>query len=128
MGDHQLVPHPLRHHLIEKILISNPGGRIVGVTENEQAEAIPGTAGEGLQIGTPTVGLAEGEGLNVGVGQDQASPVGGVAGIQQQGCISGIQHGKRQVRRSLLRTDEQLNLAIRINGHAETAVAPCGDG
>ena len=60
MGDHQLVPHPLRHHLIEKILISDTGSRIVGVTENEQTEPVPGTGGKGLQIGTPIVRLAQG--------------------------------------------------------------------
>ena len=95
---------------------------------HEQAEAIPGTGGKGLQIGTPIVGLAQGKGLNVGVSQHQASTVGGVAGIQHQSCISGIQHRKRQVCRPLLRTDEQLNLTVRINGDIETTAAPLGHG
>ena len=52
--------------------------------------------------------------------------MGGVAGVEQQGPITRVEHRQGQVGRSLLGTHQQQHLRLRIHLHPKATLGPIG--
>ena len=128
MGDHQLMAMTDGHDPIKILLGSHLCRGVMGVAEHEQFELIPKRRRDGGHIWAPILISGERQGTESGTRQMQATAVGWVAGIQMQCGIPWVQHGKRQMGRAFLRSNQQLNFTIRIHRNVEALPAPICDG
>ena len=126
VSQHQAMAHRPRGGFIEPGLLTRGGGGVVGVAEHHQLQVVPLLRAEGIKIRSPARFGIERQQHRLSGSQVQTTQVGGVAGVEQQGPITRVEHGQGQVGRALLGTDQQQHLRLRIHLHPKAPLGPVG--
>ena len=112
------------HRLIQQLLVSHPGGWVVGVTEDEQLQLIPELRADSVEIRQPVLLLRQRQAADRGPCQHKPTAMGWIRGIEEERRVPRVKNGKREMGCSLLGADQQLNLTLGVDLHAESALTP----
>ena len=124
MGQHKIVTITAVHRRIQPGLFASAGGGIMREAQHHQAQSVPLSQRERIEIGSPLPLSTQRQGLNGSIRQFEAAPMGGVRGVEDQRRIPWIEHGKRQMGRPLLGANQQQHLTVSINRHTKALLAP----
>ena len=112
------------HPLIKPCLLTHLGRGVMGKTHHHQAQLIPNAVSKLVVARSPMVFSPQRKSFNPRIGQQQPTAVRGIARIQDQAALTGIEHRKRQMGRPLLGPHQEQHFFIRVNPDAKPLITP----
>ena len=126
VGQHGITALGDGHGLLQPLLRTGGGGGVVGITQHQQAQLPLLLIAELLKSWAPTLIRKQRQTHQLTGGQRHPTGMAGVAGIQHQSRITGIEHRQRQMGGALLGAHQQQNFPLRIHAHTKALLHPGG--
>ena len=126
MRQYEIMAMAVLHCFIEPCLFPCTGGWVVGEPQNHQAQLPPLLGRQTGKVGSPSRFGAKRQRVDRGIRQFETAAMGGIGGVKDQGALTRIQNGHRQMGSPLLGTHQQQNFGFSINRHTEATLTPSG--